>query len=308
MEIGESLPTSIEGRGDMLAQNSQKSPPPQSLRTERANGDLEAYWKHPAPKLNCKKYSSFNGPPSGQNFVGILNRMSIDYPCKLNGLLELPKPLACPHARQWCPLLLFLEHNGSPSNYKRRSEDRYSRAAAAAALLAIRLVLNACTLVSLCALRHGGCQPTVHTQAWWLPSPLCTLRRGDCSAQGNSTAKPPKPPACQPSSAQASIQFLIQTLDWNTLVNHNCRSKAKYSEAAKAAGVPAIISSGIYPGTSNVMAAHIISIARKEYDEEWNYRQPQPGGADNKQYDSLLSYCAVRTSCAHETLVPPNVR
>jgi len=54
-------------------------------------------------------------------------------------------------------------------------------------------------------------------------------------------------------------------------------SKAKYSEAAKAAGVPAIISSGIYPGTSNVMAAHIISIARKEYDEEWNYRQPQPG-------------------------------
>lgn len=55
------------------------------------------------------------------------------------------------------------------------------------------------------------------------------------------------------------------------------RSKDKYAEAAKSAGVPAIISGGIYPGVSNVMAAHIISIARKEYDEEWQYRQPQPG-------------------------------
>lgn len=55
------------------------------------------------------------------------------------------------------------------------------------------------------------------------------------------------------------------------------RSKEKYAEAAKAAGVPAIISAGIYPGTSNVMAAHIISLARKEYDEDWNYRQPEQG-------------------------------
>lgn len=57
-----------------------------------------------------------------------------------------------------------------------------------------------------------------------------------------------------------------------------CRSKELYAEQARAAGVPAIISAGIYPGTSNVMAAHIISIARKEYDEEWKYRTPEPGG------------------------------
>lgn len=55
-------------------------------------------------------------------------------------------------------------------------------------------------------------------------------------------------------------------------------AKAAYMEKAKAAGVPAIVSGGIYPGTSNVMAAHIISIARAEYDDNWNYRTPAPGG------------------------------
>jgi hypothetical protein len=43
--------------------------------------------------------------------------------------------------------------------------------------------------------------------------------------------------------------------------------------------VPAIISAGIYPGTSNVMAAEIISAARKEYDEQTGeYRTPAQGG------------------------------
>jgi hypothetical protein len=57
-----------------------------------------------------------------------------------------------------------------------------------------------------------------------------------------------------------------------------CRSKAEYSEAAKSAGIPAIISAGIYPGTSNVMAADIIASARKEYDEKTGeYRTPAPG-------------------------------
>lgn len=40
---------------------------------------------------------------------------------------------------------------------------------------------------------------------------------------------------------------------------------------AQAAGVPAITTAGIYPGVSNVMAAHMISLARKEYDSEFNY-------------------------------------
>lgn len=50
-----------------------------------------------------------------------------------------------------------------------------------------------------------------------------------------------------------------------------------YSAAAQAAGVPAIITGGIYPGTSNVMAAHMVSVAREEYDPEGGYKQPAPG-------------------------------
>ena len=45
-------------------------------------------------------------------------------------------------------------------------------------------------------------------------------------------------------------------------------AKSYQSEAA-AAGVPAITSGGIYPGISNLMAAHMISTARREYDSEW---------------------------------------
>jgi len=71
---------------------------------------------------------------------------------------------------------------------------------------------------------------------------------------------------------------------------HTLRSKAKYAEAAKAAGVPAIISSGIYPGTSNVMAAHIISIARKEYDEDWKYRQPEAGNLWKEKHRAYYSF------------------
>ena len=41
------------------------------------------------------------------------------------------------------------------------------------------------------------------------------------------------------------------------------RAKSNYFEAARAAGVAAITTAGIYPGTSNVMAAHMISLARK---------------------------------------------
>ncbi|KAK9917892.1 hypothetical protein WJX75_009328 [Coccomyxa subellipsoidea] len=44
-----------------------------------------------------------------------------------------------------------------------------------------------------------------------------------------------------------------------------------YHERAQAAGVPAITTAGIYPGVSNVMAAHMISIARREYTANWSY-------------------------------------
>ncbi|KAK9860398.1 hypothetical protein WJX84_011416 [Apatococcus fuscideae] len=44
-----------------------------------------------------------------------------------------------------------------------------------------------------------------------------------------------------------------------------------YHEQAKAAGVPAITTAGIYPGVSNVMAAHMVSTARKECDKAGRY-------------------------------------
>ncbi|WIA20028.1 hypothetical protein OEZ86_013684 [Tetradesmus obliquus] len=50
-----------------------------------------------------------------------------------------------------------------------------------------------------------------------------------------------------------------------------------YHDQAVAAGIPALTTAGIYPGTSNVMAAHIVSISRGEYDENWNYKQPAAG-------------------------------
>ena len=53
--------------------------------------------------------------------------------------------------------------------------------------------------------------------------------------------------------------------------DYAARAKADYHEKAKAAGVPAITSGGIYPGVSNVMAAHMVSTARREYDTEGHF-------------------------------------
>jgi len=86
---------------------------------------------------------------------------------------------------------------------------------------------------------------------------------------------------------EAAIETKTPYVDICDDMHYSEQSKEKYGAACKAAGVPAIISAGIYPGTSNVMAAHIISIARKEYDENWNYRTPAPGeGSEPK----LLRY------------------
>ena len=63
----------------------------------------------------------------------------------------------------------------------------------------------------------------------------------------------------------------------------DCRSKTQYAAAASAAGVPAIIGGGIYPGCSNVMAAHIISISRKEYDDDWQYMDTPGASVDSAE-------------------------
>lgn len=47
----------------------------------------------------------------------------------------------------------------------------------------------------------------------------------------------------------------------------DCRAK-EYDVKAKEAGIPAIITTGVYPGLSNIMMAHILSLTNNEYNED----------------------------------------
>ncbi|EFN59312.1 hypothetical protein CHLNCDRAFT_137680 [Chlorella variabilis] len=70
--------------------------------------------------------------------------------------------------------------------------------------------------------------------------------------------------------------------------DYSQRAKQLHSKA-QAAGVPAITTTGIYPGVSNVMAAHTIAIGRKEYNADGSLpERPGEGGADPKRV--LYSY------------------
>ena len=53
--------------------------------------------------------------------------------------------------------------------------------------------------------------------------------------------------------------------------DYAAKAKADYHVKAQESGVPAITSGGIYPGVSNVMAAHMVSTARREYDKDGNF-------------------------------------
>lgn len=53
--------------------------------------------------------------------------------------------------------------------------------------------------------------------------------------------------------------------------------------------MPAITTAGIYPGVSNLMAAHMVSVARWEYDERFAYRQPYVVGCTT--IDQLWTKC-----------------
>lgn len=70
---------------------------------------------------------------------------------------------------------------------------------------------------------------------------------------------------------EAAIQAKKPYIDVCDDNDYAARAKADYHEKAKAAGVPAITSGGIYPGVSNVMAAHMVSTARREYDAEGHF-------------------------------------
>lgn len=79
------------------------------------------------------------------------------------------------------------------------------------------------------------------------------------------------------------------------------RAKALHSKAL-AAGVPAITSTGIYPGVSNVMAAHLIAMGRKEYTKDWAFADAP--GADGVQPTRLLySYYTAGSGGAGPTIL-----
>ncbi|CAL8463528.1 g3062 [Coccomyxa elongata] len=77
-----------------------------------------------------------------------------------------------------------------------------------------------------------------------------------------------------------------------------------YHQAAQAAGVPAITTAGIYPGISNVMAAHMISIARREYNADWSYAS-QTSAQHNGRSSSTLGSSSSSSNPAQELEAVP---
>jgi saccharopine dehydrogenase-like NADP-dependent oxidoreductase len=79
---------------------------------------------------------------------------------------------------------------------------------------------------------------------------------------------------------------------------HSKLTKSLHMDAV-AAGVPCVTTAGIYPGVSNVMAAHMCSLARKEYNmADLSYRVPEPGvrsfaPLDTRMADRQLRACGV---------------
>ena len=91
--------------------------------------------------------------------------------------------------------------------------------------------------------------------------------------------------------------------------DYAARAKADYHEKAKAAGVPAITSGGIYPGVSNVMAAHMVSTARREYDTEGRFVGSEgTNKADAVEPKKLqYFYYTAGTGNVHDTFQHTNV-
>jgi hypothetical protein len=72
---------------------------------------------------------------------------------------------------------------------------------------------------------------------------------------------------------------------------------------AEQAGVPAITTGGIYPGVSNVMAAHMISLARKEYSGDGCGYLDTPSADAARPSRVLYSYFTAGTGGAGPTIL-----
>jgi hypothetical protein len=100
---------------------------------------------------------------------------------------------------------------------------------------------------------------------------------------------------------EAAIAAGVPYLDVCDDTDYSQRAKALSAKAA-AAGLPAITSAGIYPGVSNVMAAHLIAIGRKEYTADWQYAS-SPGEAGVQPKRLLFSYYTAGTGGAGPTIL-----
>lgn len=71
---------------------------------------------------------------------------------------------------------------------------------------------------------------------------------------------------------EACIEAGVPYMDVCDDADYSQRAKALHSQA-QAAGVPCITTAGIYPGVSNVMAAHMIAVARQERKEDGSVQE-----------------------------------
>ena len=102
---------------------------------------------------------------------------------------------------------------------------------------------------------------------------------------------------------EASIAAGVPYLDVCDDTEYSQRAKKLHSKA-QAAGVPAITTGGIYPGVSNVMAAHMISMARKEYNENFEYVDTVPPTEETSQPTRVLySYYTAGSGGAGPTIL-----
>ncbi|CAG9466044.1 unnamed protein product [Pedinophyceae sp. YPF-701] len=99
---------------------------------------------------------------------------------------------------------------------------------------------------------------------------------------------------------EAAIETGVSYMDVCDDTEYSRRAK-KLSDKAAAAGVPAIITGGIYPGVSNVMAAHMTAIARREYTPE-GLKADTPDKPDEAKR-CLYSYYTAGTGGAGPTIL-----
>ncbi|PSC75317.1 saccharopine dehydrogenase [Micractinium conductrix] len=100
---------------------------------------------------------------------------------------------------------------------------------------------------------------------------------------------------------EACIAAGVPYLDVCDDTEYSQRAKQLHAKAA-AAGVPAITTAGIYPGVSNVMAAHMVAINGGEYNENFSYADAP--AADGRRPGRLLySYFTAGTGGAGPTIM-----